>query len=127
MHMARSTREVRVRARFKAPTLRRTFIRVWRKHRGKTLEELAEAVGKHLPDGFTHASLSRIETGKQPYSQLVLEALAVELDTDVASLLSRAPGDQDFWGKYQRLEPEQQKDVADYTDYVIGKAQKTGT
>lgn len=127
VYMARNAREKRVQPRFKPPLLRRTFIRDWRLHRGKSLEELAEAVGKHLPDGFTHASLSRIERQKQPYSQPVLEALAIELNTTVAALLSRRPGDAEFWTTYERLPEAQQEDVARYMAYVAERGQKTGT
>jgi transcriptional regulator with XRE-family HTH domain len=72
MHMAKVT------TRFKPePKYRLTFIRQWRKHRGYNLEQLAEMVG------ITHASLSRIERGLQPYGQALLEALAEALSTDV--------------------------------------------
>jgi transcriptional regulator with XRE-family HTH domain len=64
---------------------RPTFIRQWRKHRGKTLEQLGEAVD------MSHAQVSRIERGLQPYSQPVLEAIADALQTDPASLLMRDP------------------------------------
>jgi transcriptional regulator with XRE-family HTH domain len=49
-----------------------------------------------LPPGdddkpLSAASLSRIETGKQPYSQPVVEAIARALRTDVPSLIGRPP------------------------------------
>jgi transcriptional regulator with XRE-family HTH domain len=52
-----------------------------------TLEELGARVG------LTHGSLSRMERGLQPYSQQVLEDLAVALGTTPASLLARDPRD----------------------------------
>jgi transcriptional regulator with XRE-family HTH domain len=110
----------RVTPRFKRP-LARTFIREWRIARGMSLEELADAVGKHLTGGFTHASLSRIERQLQPYSQPVLEAIAFELNTNVASLLSRAPGDE-FWTKYESLPPEDRAEAARYIGYLAAKA-----
>lgn len=61
------------------------FIRAWRKHRELSLERLAERVGS------THATISRIERGKQPYSQPLLEALAEALGTTPASLIMRDP------------------------------------
>ncbi len=73
--------------RLKRPQYRRTFLRQWREHRGYTLEQAAEAVD------ITHASLSRIERGLQPYSQAILEALAELYMTDVASLIMRDPTD----------------------------------
>ncbi|MDE2107220.1 MAG: helix-turn-helix transcriptional regulator [Patescibacteria group bacterium] len=66
-------------------TLKRTFIRQWREYRGKSLEEVADKIGKH------HSTLSRIERGVQGYNQQEIEALAVELQTDVVSLLTRDP------------------------------------
>ena len=48
----------------------RTFIRNWRAHRNLTLAQLAQRIGT------THATLSRIERGLQPYNQPLLEALA---------------------------------------------------
>jgi transcriptional regulator with XRE-family HTH domain len=69
----------------------RHYIRQIRKSHDLTLEEVAERLGERL-DGFTHASLSRIETGKQGYSQEVLEALADELtDGNIARLFIRPP------------------------------------
>jgi transcriptional regulator with XRE-family HTH domain len=47
-----------------------TFIRQWRKHRGQTLAEVADLVN------VSHATISRIETGSQPYSQPILEGIA---------------------------------------------------
>jgi transcriptional regulator with XRE-family HTH domain len=62
------------------------FIRAWRKSiPGLTLERLAERVGT------THATLSRIERGKVPYSQPLLEALAEAMGTTPASLIMRDP------------------------------------
>lgn len=127
MYMATTSREKRVQTRFKKPLLRRTFIRDWREFRGRTLEETAEAIGPHLPDGITHATLSRMERGLIPYNQRQLEALAAYLQTTVAALLERRPGDGEFWTNYEKLDPEQQEDVARYTAYVRERAQKTGT
>ena len=55
-----------------------SYLREWRRHRGLTqsqvLDRLAIMEDPNLPK--TGASLSRLEAGKQPYSQRVLEALA---------------------------------------------------
>jgi transcriptional regulator with XRE-family HTH domain len=73
---------------------RRTFIRQWRETKSMTLEQLAERVTKKT-GGMTHASLSRIERGLQPYSQPILEAIADELtDGDVVPTLIRDPPDR---------------------------------
>lgn len=97
----------KVTTRFKAR--RRTFIRRWREHRGLTLESLAARVGEKI-GGFTHASLSRIERGLQPYSQPILEAIADALQTDEGSLLMRDPKDSEalwsIWDQASKVERE---------------------
>ncbi len=69
---------------------RATYIRAWRKKEGHTLDELVsrlEAIGVET----TAATLSRIERGKQPYSQDILEALAEVLGKTVAHLIEHDP------------------------------------
>lgn len=61
------------------------YLRVWRKHRGLTLAAVEQEV--HL----SHAQLSRIETGKQPYNQGLLEKLADVYGCEVVDLLVRNP------------------------------------
>lgn len=71
----------------------RTYLRQWRRHRGLTQEQvllrLAEFDDDRIPR--TAASLSRIETGAQIYTQRILEALAEVYDTTPAGLLGRDP------------------------------------
>lgn len=113
----------RVHPRFKASPYRRTFIRQWREHRGKSLEAVAEAVGEKI-GGMTHASLSRIERGLQPYSQPILEALADILMTDEASLLMRNPEDSEgLWSIWDQAEPGERRMIIDLAKTVT----KTGT
>lgn len=89
----------------KRPQLRRTFIRQWRKHRGLTLEKVADRVTTSGVD-ITHASLSRVERGIQPYNQPLLEAIAEALQTDVASLLMRDPTDSEaLWSIWDQAKP----------------------
>lgn len=109
----------KVQPRFRKPQFRKTFIRHWREHRGLTLEQLAERVGT------THASLSRIERGKQPYSQPLLEAVAEALQTDPASLLMRNPQDPEgIWTVWDQAKTgEQRKMIVDIARTVV----KTGT
>jgi transcriptional regulator with XRE-family HTH domain len=84
--------------------LQPTFIRAWRKYRDQTLGEVADLVN------VSHATISRIETGSQPYSQPILEGIADALDTEAASLLSRDPSDYEaiwsIWDKAQPFERE---------------------
>lgn len=71
----------------------RTYLREWRTFRGFTqvqvLDRLEAFDDENIP--LTAASLSRIETGKQIYTQRILEALADIYQTDPASLLGRNP------------------------------------
>lgn len=101
----------------------RHHLRAWRQHLGLTLEQVAERVeiqGAERRDGandplsqprrMTHASLSRIERGLQPYNQVLLEILAGIYMTDVASLLIRDPTDPDgIWSVWDQLKPAQRQ------------------
>ena len=68
------------------------YIKEWRKHRKLSLRKLADRMetepGENL---ISYVSLSRIEKGEQPYSQPILEALAIALDTSTSALLERKP------------------------------------
>uniref|UniRef100_E6VFJ9 Helix-turn-helix domain protein n=1 Tax=Rhodopseudomonas palustris (strain DX-1) TaxID=652103 RepID=E6VFJ9_RHOPX len=64
---------------------RRHFIREWREFRGLTQIELADMLN------MTSASISRIESLKQGYTQNFLEACADALGTHPGVLLMRAP------------------------------------
>jgi transcriptional regulator with XRE-family HTH domain len=64
---------------------RRHFVREWREFRGLTQEQLAEMLN------MTSASISRIESLKQGYTQNFLEACADALGTHPGTLLTRAP------------------------------------
>lgn len=94
----------------KRPTFRPTFIREWREDRNLTLERMVERLDTMFGFKITTASLSRIEKGKQPYSQPVLEAIAEALTCLPADLLMRRPGEEDeirlVWSQ---LSPAKQK------------------
>ncbi len=66
---------------------RPNFFQQWRAHRGLAQEHLAKRLDT------TVASVSRIETGRQPYTRDYLAALASALQTDPVSLLTRDPFD----------------------------------
>lgn len=100
------------------PKHRPTFIRQWREARELTLEELAERIGT------THATLSRVERGLIPYGQEMLEMIAEELGTDVASLIMRNPTDPDgIWSIWEKARPGERKMIVDIAKTVV----KTGT
>ena len=93
------------------------YLRAWRKTQGLTLEQAAERVeraSESLADAevsgrsisMTHATLSRIERGKLPYNQVLLELLARVYRTDCASLLMRDPSEPEgLWSIWQQLKP----------------------
>jgi transcriptional regulator with XRE-family HTH domain len=84
---------------------RRTFIRKWRKFRnGMTLEQLAERVGT------SHATLSRVERGRQEWTERLLCGVADALGTDPVSLLVRDPTDPEgIWSLWDTLTPRQRR------------------
>jgi transcriptional regulator with XRE-family HTH domain len=74
------------------PKYNRTYMREWRQKRGLSLRQLAARIeaapGEEL---ISFSSLARIEKGLQPYSQPILEGVALALDVPVTSLLSVNP------------------------------------
>jgi transcriptional regulator with XRE-family HTH domain len=91
-----------------AKKFRRTFIREWRKHRGLTLERLAERVR------MTPSALSMLERGQRGYSQESLEALAEALMTDPASLLMRNPEENDaIWSIWDNASPGEKRQITE--------------
>jgi transcriptional regulator with XRE-family HTH domain len=98
------------------------FFREWRKACGLTLEQAADRIeraseargdaGATLarPISMTHATLSRIERGKLPYSQGLLEILAEVYRTDRASLLMRDPSEAEgLWSIWEQLQPVERR------------------
>lgn len=78
----------------------RHFLREWREFRNKTLVQVAE----HLH--MTHGTLSKIERGKTPYNQKLLEALADLYMCEPADLIVRDPSEQiDIWTVWQHAKP----------------------
>ncbi len=81
----------------------RHFLRAWRKYRGLTQEQLADRVG------MSGSNISLLESGKQNYTQRILEELALALGTSPAALLTEDPVDQTemrkIVEKLQRLSP----------------------
>jgi transcriptional regulator with XRE-family HTH domain len=96
----------------------KTFLREWREHRGKRLVPVAE----HLH--MSHSQLSRIETGKQPYNQELLEALADLYMCDVVDLLIRNPKEpESMWTLWEKAQPGQRAQIRSVADALL----KTGT
>jgi transcriptional regulator with XRE-family HTH domain len=104
---------------------KKTFLRAWREHRDLSLEAVCERLGLVHDIELSHASLSRIERGKQDYNQSLLEALAVEYRAgDAASLLMRDPSDPDaVWSIWEQAKQGQKKTIVEVMKSIV----KTGT
>lgn len=104
-----------VKTRFKEPKFRPTFIRQWRKHRGLTLERLADRVG------MTGGNLSEIENGNTGYRQETLEALADALQCEPVDLLVRNPTDPEgIWSLWDKAKPAQRKQLLGMISGFLG-------
>lgn len=74
------------------------FIKRWRKYRRLSQEQLAERIDS------TASTISQLENGKQGYTETTLQALAVALSTDAASLLARDPLDPEgLWSVWEKI------------------------
>lgn len=97
---------------------RRLYLREWRKHRGLTLEQLADRVG------MTHSSLSRIERGLQRYDQELLERAADALQCEEVDLLIRDPlAPESIWSIWDKAQPGQRRQIVEIAAALL----KTGT
>jgi transcriptional regulator with XRE-family HTH domain len=95
------------------------FLRAWRKHRGKTLEQVAD----HLH--MSHSQLSRIERHQQPYNQELLEALAQLYMADVVDLLIRDPLEpESMWTLWEKAKPAERRQIVAVTETLL---RETGT
>lgn len=65
------------------------FMRQWREARGLSLTQMAALIP------FGKSTMSRVETGKIPYHQDILEAYARVIGCSAADLIGRAPGSAD--------------------------------
>ena len=103
------------------------YIREWREYRHLSLRRLVNRL-EGSPGGeplISHASLGRIEQGKQPYSQPILEALAAALNCTVSDLLEVNPlkeGDVvDLMHELKKLDAGKQKQAMEYLQFLARK------
>lgn len=97
---------------------RPTFMRQWRQHRGKTLVQVAEEL--HV----THGYLSKVERGRQPYNQELLERLAGLYLCEPVDLLIRDPSEpESIWSLWEQAKPGQRRQI----ENVAAALLKTGT
>jgi len=99
------------------------YIKEWRLKRGLSLRRLAARMetepGVEL---ISHASLARIEKGEQPYSQDILEALAVALDTSMAMLIEVDPTkDGEVIDLMRRLDESKRAQALDYLKFLASQ------
>lgn len=111
------------------------FLRAWREHHDLSLESVAERIvllsqekaaadPESRPMTMTHATLSRVERGKIPYNQHLLELLAEIYRTDVPSLIMRDPSKPDaIWSIWDTLAPIQREQVVE----IAKTLKRTGT
>lgn len=82
------------------------FIREWRKHRGLTIERLCDRIG------YSQPHISKLENGKIPYNQELLEAVADALNCTPADLLMRDPSSSEkIWSIWGALEPTEREQL----------------
>jgi len=94
--------------------LQKIFIRQWRKHRGLTLQRLADRLD------MTPSHFSMLERGERGYTQETLEKLAPALNTDVGSLLTRDPTDaSEIWLLWDRAKPGQRKQIVEIAKTIV--------
>lgn len=98
----------------KAPLYGPHFLRQWREHRDKTLEEVGEAVG------ISHAQLGRIERRVQKYNQELLERLAALYGTEPASLIMRDPTKEDaIWSLWDQAKTGERHEIEKYAEFIV--------
>lgn len=93
---------------------RRSYFREWRKYRHLTQAQVVDRLAVHDDDKLprTAASLSRIETGDQIYTQRILEALADIYDCEAWELLGRDPAKENrVIDMVARLDENRQKQI----------------
>jgi transcriptional regulator with XRE-family HTH domain len=105
------------------PARRPTFIRAWRKHRGLTLAQLTDRLSTELEVEISEGQVSRIERGETPYSQDILEAIALALRCEPADLIMRDPAADGIWSLLDTLKPVARLQALE----IIKAIQRTGT
>jgi transcriptional regulator with XRE-family HTH domain len=122
--ICQNVRMTKVRPRFKEGPPRH-FLREWRKHRGFTVEHLADLVG------VTHGAISQLERGKVSYTQPMLEALAVALACSPADIVMRNPLDESApWSileNLQKASPDDRARIVRAVQALTEGLNKTGT
>jgi len=92
------------------------FIREWRKHRGLTQAQLAEAVS------IDRSQLNKIERGRRYHARPLLEAIAAALGCEPNDLLRRHPSHtSELETVYMSLSAEDRPRAIDLLKSVFGR------
>lgn len=98
---------------------RRHFIKEWRKFRGLTQDQLASRIGSAT------STISQLETGKQGYSEPLLDELADALSCDPWELLNVDPSKEgevvDLTRMLKNASPEVQAEAIGYVRGLLGR------
>lgn len=109
-------------------TQNRIYLREWRIFRHLTQKQVVDRLSSLSDDRLpaTEASLSRLETAKQPYSPRILEALSDIYACEPHELIGRNPakaGDViDMWGRMSEMQQAQARAVIE----ALSKETRTG-
>lgn len=99
----------------------RHYVRQWRKHRGYTLEQLAQHVG------VTQGAIAQLERGEVGYTQSMLEALAYNLRCKPADLIMRDPTEPaGLWSLWRGLSPDQKQEAINYLRLLTARTASSG-
>lgn len=101
------------------------YIKAWRKHRGLTLNELADRMETEPGVRFiSPVSISRIERGLQPYSESVIDAMAAALDVSPGMLLEHDPNARgeviDLVRRLDKVDPAKKQTIMTMLSAAIG-------
>lgn len=112
----------RVQSRLK--NLRPIFLRQWREFRGLSQPELVERMKERLATASI-STISRIENGKQAYTQPILEAAAWALGCEPEDILVRNPMDKtapwSIWDDLKQATPEDHANIVRITKALLKK------
>jgi transcriptional regulator with XRE-family HTH domain len=89
------------------PMNARNYVREWREFRKLKQEKLAEKAG------YSAATISQLETGKQGYEEKTLVRLAAALDCEPSDLIAGPPELAPLVNQVRNLPPDRREDVID--------------
>lgn len=104
------------------------YLRAWRNYRGLSLRDLANRMESEPGVALmSHANIGRVEKGEQPYTQELMEAAAVALDTTVTDLLTVDPRIEDALAQLNALLRAADRPQREMALDLVRAMLKTGT